>query len=368
MRVLILDRSWGNPYSRGLAAGLRANGLEVKVAGPVGSDADIGGYPPAVVGVPKWRKAPAAAAGLARLTAVAASWQPDVIHVQWQEPIDAALLKAVRRVARGAAVVLTVHNPTKRVGDEGSSESLAAMLEQAQAVVVHGPLLARAFADRHPTFEGKVEVVEHGNYAHVVSSLTREESRHRLGIEKEERVVAFFGQIRRRKGIEDLITAVSEISPSPLLVIGGAALDDEYLDTLVARAAGAQARVRWLASLEPISQRDLDSVVAAADVVALPFLDASQSGSVIFAMTRGACVVTTAVGELPRTLDGRGLVVQPADPEELRGAISRCLSDPEFAARLGGAAAQYSEIELDWSVIGRQMAEAVYGPLLANSV
>ncbi len=367
MRVLVLDRSWGNPYSRGLAEGLRANGVEVKVAGPAGSSADIGAYPPAAVGVPKWRKAPAAAAGIARLVAVVAKWRPDVIHVQWQEPIDAALLKAARRVARNATVVLTVHNPTQRAGDESASESLKAMLEQAAVVVVHGPVLAEGFSRANPSFEGKVAVVEHGNYAHVGGSLTREEARQRLGMEPNEKVVSFFGQIRRRKGIEDLISAVAELSDRPLLVIGGAALDDDYLDTLVARAAGAQVRIRWLASLEPLSQRDLDSVVAAADVVALPFLDASQSGSVIFAMTQGACVVTTAVGELPRTVDGRGIVVPPSDTAALAAALGSCLSDPELAKDLGKAAATYAATALDWDAIGSQMRDSVYEPLVANA-
>ena len=38
MRVLILDRSVGNPYSLGLASGLRGLGEEKTVGGPVGSE------------------------------------------------------------------------------------------------------------------------------------------------------------------------------------------------------------------------------------------------------------------------------------------------------------------------------------------
>ncbi len=366
MRALILDRSWGNPYSRGLAAGLRQAGVEVKVAGPAGLGADVSAYPPAAVGVSKLRKAPSAAAGIARLATVAATWKPDLIHVQWQEPIDAALLRVAQRVAPKAAVVLTIHNPAERRGDEDTANGLEAMLAQADAVIVHGPLLAKQFEDAHPGFKGKVSVVEHGNYAHVVGNFTKEEARQRLGIEESEKVVSFFGHLRRRKGIEDLIDAVALLPDSPLLVIGGAALDDDYLDTLVARAAGAKVKVRWLASLEPLSQRDLDCVVASADVVALPFLDASQSGSVIYAMTQGACVVTSAVGELPRTLEGRGVLVPPGDTQALSSAISSCLADPARCQALGKAAAAYANTSLDWSAIGQVVRDSVYLPVVAN--
>ena len=366
MRALVLDRSWGNPYSRGLAAGLRQAGVEVKVAGPAGLGADVSAYPPAAVGVSKLRKAPAAAAGIGRLAAVAATWKPDVIHVQWQEPIDAALLRVAQRVAPKAAVVLTIHNPAERRGDEEAAKGLEEMLAQSDAVIVHGPLLAKQFEDAHRGYKGKVSVVEHGNYAHVAGSFTKEEARQRLGIGESEKVVSFFGHLRRRKGIEDLIDAVATLPDSPLLVIGGAALDDDYLDTLVARAAGAKVRVRWLASLEPLSQRDLDCVVVAADVVALPFLDASQSGSVIYAMTQGACIVTTSVGELPRTLEGRGLLVPPGDTQALASAIGGCLADPERCKALGAAAAAYSKSDLDWGVIGKVVSETVYVPALAS--
>ncbi len=360
MRILILDRSWGNPYSRGLAEGLKGVGVEVKVAGPAGLGADIGAYPPASVGVAKWRKAPAAAAGLLKVATAAARWKPDVIHVQWQEPVDAALLKAARAGAPNAKVVLTVHNPFKRAGDEAASEGLGSMLRDASAVVVHGDGLRQAFIESHPEFEGKVAVVEHGNYSHVIETFTKADARQRLAIDSADQVVAFFGQITPRKGIEDLIDAVAQLPANPLLVIGGAALDDDYLDTLVAQAANTKVRMRWLASLEPLSQRDLDSLVAAADVVALPFVDASQSGSVIYAMTHGACIVTTAVGELPRTLDGRGILVPPGDAPALSNAIRDCLADPAKIVALGQAAADYAASDLSWGAIAEQMVSTVY--------
>ena len=62
---------------------------------------------------------------------------------------------------------------------------------------------------------------------------------------------------------------------------------------------------------------------AAADVVVLPYVSATQSGIVQIAFGFGTPVITTNVGGLPEAVDhGKtGLIVEPENPSQLAEAV-----------------------------------------------
>ena len=106
-------------------------------------------------------------------------------------------------------------------------------------------------------------------------------------------------------------------------------------------------------------------MTSAATQVVLPFHEASQSGSVIYAMTHGRCVVTTPLGELPATIGQNGLLVPPGDRDALADALQIAVVDPEMCDRLGRAAREYGLAELDWTHIAG-LTRNVYESALAS--
>jgi len=86
---------------------------------------------------------------------------------------------------------------------------------------------------------------------------------------------------------------------------------------------GIAGRVRMINRYVPNEEMDL--YFSAADVVVLPYLQATQSGVVQIAFGFEVPVITTNVGGLPETVrDGDlGLVVPPNDEQLLAGAIDR---------------------------------------------
>ena len=74
-----------------------------------------------------------------------------------------------------------------------------------------------------------------------------------------------------------------------------------------------------------------------ASVVALPYVDASQSAVIPVAYTFGKPVVATTVGGLPELVeDGRtGFLVPPRDEQALADAVVRLLRDRELRHQLG---------------------------------
>jgi glycosyltransferase involved in cell wall biosynthesis len=354
VRVLLLDRGLGNPYSLGLASGLRSAGAQVALGGPVAKPAPdaFAVYPRYGMRGQRMSKAfdvPRAVLELARLVR---RFRPEIVHFQWASALDLAYARLLRRLTR-ARLVFTVHNPIVRAGDEAPGLiRQARLLGLADAVIAHGPLLREQLCAAHPDLADRVHVVEHGNYAHVATRFTRAEARRKLGLSLEGPVYVFVGQLRPRKGLETLLDAYAMRTRAgcagPLLVVG-TATSPGYAASLQYRAALAGISPRWLVSLDELPHVALDIAVSAATQVVLPFSDASQSGSVILAMTHHRCVVTTSVGEVERTVSGRGILVAPDDPVRLAAALARAEQEPEMCDALGHEAGEYALTTLAWS-------------------
>ena len=65
--------------------------------------------------------------------------------------------------------------------------------------------------------------------------------------------------------------------------------------------------------------------------------------------------------------DRSGLLVPPADPAQLAGALERLARDPDLAARLGAAGEQRVRSAFGWREIMAKW-EGVYGALATRAV
>lgn len=85
-----------------------------------------------------------------------------------------------------------------------------------------------------------------------------------------------------------------------------------------------------------IGDREVAQLFLDADLVALPYVEASQSGVLNIAAAFGCPVVATDVGEFRATVETRrlGLVAPPGDPARLAEAIALLAARPALAAEL----------------------------------
>lgn len=98
--------------------------------------------------------------------------------------------------------------------------------------------------------------------------------------------------------------------------------------------------------------------VASADVFVLPSVKAASGDmdgipvSLMESMSMGVPTVSTRISGIPELIEDGvdGILVSPGDPAELAGALERILADPDFAGRIGAAAAV--KARNDFSVSG----------------
>jgi glycosyltransferase involved in cell wall biosynthesis/ribosomal protein S18 acetylase RimI-like enzyme len=161
--------------------------------------------------------------------------------------------------------------------------------------------------------------------------------RRQLGIRESDVFVLALARLAADKGLQHLIEAAAILPRDGLkyrIVIAGSGPARSGLERLVARRGVSEA-VTFLGFRE-----DVGELLAASDLVVLPSLREGLSISLLEAMAAGKPVIATSIGshrELAAQAE-MAVLVPPADPHALAGAIHRCAHDPGLMALLGSEA------------------------------
>jgi glycosyltransferase involved in cell wall biosynthesis len=315
-RVLLVLASSAGGVGRhvaSLAAGLRARGHDVTVAGPAATG-EVFAFPSfEVVEIgarPHPRRDLVAVHRLRRLAGDA-----DVVHAH-------GLRAAALSVLTAGPVVVTLHNA---VGGPVAALLERLVARRASVVLAAGEdLAARARALR----------AREVRLAPVAAPAPAPSGRDPgLGSP----LVLAVGRLHPQKGYRTLIAAREAWPEAVVAVAGDGPLQEEL--------AAAGPSIRWLGRRE-----DVADLLAAADVVVLPSLWEARSLTAQEALRLGRPLVASAVGSLPALVRDGAVLVPPQDPAALAAAVRRLLDDPAEAAALaarGRAVAQTWPTEQD---------------------
>jgi glycosyltransferase involved in cell wall biosynthesis len=186
----------------------------------------------------------------------------------------------------------------------------------------------------------------------------RSAARAALGIPADQPVLATVARLSRNKGHRYLLEALPAIraqAPNLLYVIAGEGDDrargEGGLRSLLerqVRALGLTKHVRFLGYYP-----DVRTVLHAADLLVSPSLLEGMQVALLEAMAAGLPIVATAIGGTPDVVaDGEtGLLVPPADPAALAGAVAALLADPARRHCLGQAGRQRVEERFDTAIV-----------------
>jgi len=229
-----------------------------------------------------------------------------MIHL-WNLP----MLSAIRRA--GARYVCTVHDATLHPGEESAWRSalMRREIRAADHLAAPSTYVAERLEALYGRPAGQVLRLPLGPLGETPS----EEGVARALLPGRPPELLFFGRLLPYKGLDLLLEAWSHIRaerPDARLRLVGSG----SLGRLAARArsAGVKVEQRWVA------EGEIPALVESADLLLLPYREASQSGVIPYAYGPGVPCVVTPVGGLAEQIgNGAG------------GAVAASVSAPAFA-------------------------------------
>jgi glycosyltransferase involved in cell wall biosynthesis len=167
----------------------------------------------------------------------------------------------------------------------------------------------------------------------------------------------FFGQVHEYKGVEDLLAAFTALpaGEAARLTVAGQCDDPELRSRLGTLARGCGERVEL--RLGHVPNDEVTPLLAAADVVVLPYRRITTSGSAMLALAHGRPLLVPDVAGLA-DLSRQAIVTYDRTREGLVAALTRLARAEGPALAEMSAAASACVAELSWpDIAARTMTE-----------
>lgn len=250
--------------------------------------------------------------------------RPDIILVRFwipfMGPALGTILRRVRKNKHTRIIALTdnVMPHEKRPGDLPFTKyflgSCDAFITMSEKVMADLRILEKVKPAR---------LVAHPLYDNFGAAVSKKIAREKLGIRLSEKVILFFGFIRKYKGLDLLLDAMADPrirEAGIMLLVAGEFYEDEkgYLEQV--NHLGIEDLL--IMRTQFIPDREVVYYFCAADAVIQPYRNATQSGVTPLAYHFEKPMVVTDVGGLPSLVpDRRAGLVTAAEPAALASAI-----------------------------------------------
>jgi len=272
---------------------------------------------------------------------------PDLVIIQWWHPYFAPCYYSLIRKLNHTKILFSCHNVFPHERFPFDKILTRTVLKHGDYFIVHSKLDAADLLKIKSDAKFKISVMPTFN-AFKFENMNMQTAREELGIPLNQKVLLFFGFVREYKGLGYLLKAMPRIIEAlhdvQLLIVGDfGKKKNEYLQMIDAVVMNENINIYD----DYIPDREIEKYFAAADLVVLPYISATQSAIVQLAFGFNKPVIVTNVGGLPEAVaDGQtGYIVAPQDPDAISAAVIRFFEEnkaDEFIANVEAEANKYS--------------------------
>lgn len=240
---------------------------------------------------------------------------PDIIVVRYWLPFMGPCLGTIlRRVKKNhhTKIICIADNiipHEKRLGDKSFTRYFVKPVDAFIAMSQNVLDDLAVFVKNKP-----MQFVPHPLYDNFGEKISKEEARKKLNIDPAEKIILFFGFIRKYKGLDILLEAIkilqSKIQNLKLIIAGEFYEDRKSYDELTEKL---QIRNNLILHTKFIADSEVKYFLCAADCVVQPYRNATQSGVTPLAYHFEVPMIVTNVGGLADIVPDKkiGLVAEP---------------------------------------------------------
>lgn len=259
------------------------------------------------------------------------SFQPDLVMFSFFLPIFApAYSYLIRRLeAKGLKTMVLAHNIEFHEKWLFGKRLTASLLKSTSFVMTLSQEVASRAVEHLKGFPVRIIKGFHPIYGfHNRNRYSPKEAREVLGLE-EKRVILFFGYIKQYKGVDLLIKSFpllrKKIGNAVLLIVGEIYGNKQYYLELI-KNTGFEREI--ILKDEYVSDDDVELYFKSADVLVLPYRQATQSGVIQTAQVMNLGAVVTPVGGLPEMIipDKTGVIASSVSETAIAEALEKYFS------------------------------------------
>ena len=254
------------------------------------------------------------------------SFSPDVlISSYWMPFFGPSLGMVCKKVNKKTLIISIVHNAIpheKRWSDKLLSSFY---FKQQQGFVTMSETVE---SDLKSLIPSAITMLRpHPLYAQFGERKDKTKIRSKFSVKKGQKVLLFFGFIRKYKGLDLLLEALRYCDENAVVLITGECYGDFSEYQRVIDDNNLSKRV--ICNIRYIPDSEVSEIFSVSDICVLPYRTATQSGIASIAKFYELPMVVTPVGELPNEVvsSETGIVCKSLSPEDLADGINQCLGN-----------------------------------------
>tara|TARA_B100001029_G_C15053245_1_gene452371 strand:- start:55 stop:1203 length:1149 start_codon:yes stop_codon:yes gene_type:complete len=260
-------------------------------------------------------------------------------------------------------VVYTIHDVISFENENSKNKISNFIYNNADKILTHNSFSKDILVKTHNKIFTDIDIIPHGNYLPFLSvKKNKIKSRERLGIPKDKTILLFFGIIKKVKGLEILLNALTDViscNKDVILVIAGRVwkndfkiyqkiIDDNKLSDYC------------IIHNKFIPHEDIDYYYSSADLVVLPYKRIYQSGVLLMSMSYEKAVLVSDLPPLKEVVRDMktGFVFESENIKSLSEKLNMILSDKNKLEEVQINGFNYIKSKYNWIEIGKATKES----------
>lgn len=264
-------------------------------------------------------------------------------------------------------VVHTIHDVTSFANNGDSSLASKIIYSFTDLILTHNQFSKEEIVKIYSSLNNKIHIVPHGNYIPFINiQKDKEASRKILNLPQGKKVLLFFGIIKKEKGLEVLLNAMTKLSQQHddivLLIAGKIWKNNFSMYQKIIDENNLSKKV--ILHTRFIPYEDVEHYYCASDLVVLPYKKIYQSGVLMMSLSYERPVLVSDLPSLREIItdDENGFLVQTDSSEALARRLSGVLSDHKNLERVRVNGNELIKRKFSWYQIG-QLTKKAYKEL-----
>ena len=280
-----------------------------------------------------------------------------LIHYHFFHFTFIELLTIILTKLYGFKIVITVHDVKSFYGKGDNPIIKNIILKSALGLIVHNQFSKGRMINTFHVTQNKISIIPHGHYIDMVNNnIDNEIAKRSLKLNINNKYILFFGQIKKVKGLEILLYAMSnivEMFDNVKLIIAGRVWKDDYTKyEYLIKELNLQSHV--ISHIRYIKNEEVDYYFKASDIVVLPYSEIYQSGVLLMAMSYKKPVIVSNIPGMTELISHgkNGLIFNNGDNSELSNCIAQLLSNKDLSEKLANEGYKTVRDDCCWTRIG----------------